>query len=421
MPSCRSPTNSSFGSVLRCNLWGRILQFVETLNIDFVITELWPGGAERCVTKLAVAMADAGHDVRCFSFGGLPTPPKDLLCRELDRNGIEVRTASADRPWQLRRVKKSLTQFFRQRRPDVVQTFLHHANVLGTHVAKRNTDAVVCGGVRVAQRGRLRNRWETHAVSKMDAVVCVSDAVAGFAIENLRADPQRVRVIPNSVDTERFFAAEPLDVATLGWASDDWVVLYVGRMDVPKNIGSLLCTFDRWMPATPPRTDSESDPSPPTPPPCVRLLLVGEGPLAESIDRDIATRSDDRVRRMGWTDDVASLYARCDLLVLPSHYEGMPNVVLEAMAAGKPIVASRVEGVAEALGSLAGEQTFAAGDEEQMVRRIGALLGDREARHELGEGNRQRAVRDFHPASMVDAYLNVYRECLTRRDERRTG
>jgi glycosyltransferase involved in cell wall biosynthesis len=96
------------------------------------------------------------------------------------------------------------------------------------------------------------------------------------------------------------------------------------------------------------------------------------------------------------------------MLVLPSRYEGMPNVVLEAMAAGKPVVATKVEGVGELLGPLSDEQTASVGDEAALAERIAHLAQNPQLAVELGRRNRERAESEFSLPSMVAQYERLY-------------
>ena len=373
------------------------------MRIDFVITELFVGGAERCLTEIACGLAGRGDQVRVFSMGPLPQGQQSLLVDRLRGENIEV-VSGDGRTWRdLLDVRKKLDRFFSESPPDLCQTFMFHANVLGALTAKRkNRDPVVVGGLRVAEDRWMRNKIEAMALSRMDGLICVSESVKDFAISKLGASAKDTFTIPNSVDVARFEDGDVFDVGSLGWPTHSQVILFVGRMHSQKGLDLIQSQIDQIVPKGGSR----------------RLILVGDGPLSPSIDQWCNTVGKDRVLRMPWQSDVAPLVRRCDLLVLPSRYEGMPNVILEAMAAGRPVVCSRVEGVAELLGNDQ-IQTFDIGDDHAMAEQVNHLLRHRDRAIEIGASNQRRVRRDFSISSMVDAYQNRYRTLADRRLELR--
>src|SRR4029078_7047098 len=131
------------------------------------------------------------------------------------------------------------------------------------------------------------------------------------------------------------------------------------------------------------------------------LVLVGSGPQKESLFR-LATRLRiaDRVRLLGWESDATPLIAPADMLVLPSRWEGMPNVVLEAMAAGKPVVATQAEGTVELLGIAAIDQTAAVGNWRGLRERLLEIAQNPQLSADLGQRNRSRAAQ-FSIQAMV--------------------
>jgi glycosyltransferase involved in cell wall biosynthesis len=368
------------------------------MRIDFVITELFVGGAERCLTELALGLSECGDEVRVFSLGRLPSDPQRMLVDRLEGAGIPVETASADSLLKLYPAYRRLRGWLHQSRPDLCQTFLHHANVVGSRAAAAAGVDLLVGGLRVAESRPLRCRLERSALARAQSVVCVSSAVQGFAAARLGCRPGKTIVIPNGVDVSRFASAEPLKWSSIGWPDDSIVSLFVGRLHPQKGLELLQHQIDRLAPSGSNR----------------RLLLVGEGPLQKRLKSWIGQIGQDRVQLLPWQADVAPLMAACRLLILPSHYEGMPNVVLEAMAAGRPVVCSRVEGSDELLSHLP-SQSFPVGDSGAMSGLVEPFLSDRQLCDEVGSNNQSRVRNDFSIAAMVDAYRSHYRTLLAGR------
>jgi glycosyltransferase involved in cell wall biosynthesis len=144
------------------------------------------------------------------------------------------------------------------------------------------------------------------------------------------------------------------------------------------------------------------------------LLVVGEGPQACEL-RHLSQRLGvaARVHFAGWRPDVLEILLASELMVLPSRWEGMPNVLLEAMAAGLPVVCARAAGVEEALGPLAGAQTVAVDDMELFSRRVLTIAKDPALAARLGQQNRQRVAEHFSLHGMIDQFGQLF-EALAR-------
>ena len=369
------------------------------MRIDFVITELFAGGAERCLTELVLGLTASGDSVRVFSCGSLPTGPQQHLLNRLESAGIEVKSGGTNSPMGVFSVYRQLRNWLRDSKPDVCQTFLHHANVLGTLAAKSAGIPIRVGGVRVAETRPLRCRLERMAVQRMHSVVCVSRAVEQFAHQRLGCHANHSIVIPNGVDARRFAAAAPADWSSIGWPADAVVSLYIGRLHAQKGIELLQQQIDSIAPVGSNR----------------RLLLVGDGPLRKDLQAWVNRVGESRAQLLPWRSDVAPLMRACRVLVLPSHYEGMPNVVLEAMAAGRPVVCSRVQGSDELLGHARDQQTFPAGDSAEMKCLVERYLSDEALGARVGSENQARVQSDFSIPAMVEAYRAHYRMLLGRR------
>jgi starch synthase (maltosyl-transferring) len=228
--------------------------------------------------------------------------------------------------------------------------------------------------------------------------VCVSRDVADFASSEMGLPEDKLAVIPNGVDLERFPAAKRANLASLGVPPGRRLVTFIGRLECQKGVEWLLESSSNWLQRLPIHD----------------LLLIGRGRLAGEFRRicyDLGIRQ--RVHVAGWRADVPEVLGASDLLVLPSEWEGMPNVVLEAMATGLPVVASDVEGIRELLGGKAAMQTVRFGDSGALTDRIVQLLSDPTLAAELGAANRRRVEEHFGLDSMVEAYQRLWESLLS--------
>ncbi len=204
----------------------------------------------------------------------------------------------------------------------------------------------------------------------------------GLAELSMKADPILVEVIPNGVDTDYW---QPGGQS----AEDVFRVLFVGRLHEQKNISWLLQSIAGL--------DGE-----------VRLTVVGEGPLETELEKK-ARQLDVDATFVGWLDSDAlkAVYQQADCLVNPSHYEGMPNVVMEAMSCGVPVIVSDCAGNAELVEH---EKTglisplSAPGSLEANLRR---LQGAVEERRELGEQARRAMLESYNWQASAQRYLEL--------------
>jgi glycosyltransferase involved in cell wall biosynthesis len=172
-------------------------------------------------------------------------------------------------------------------------------------------------------------------------------------------------------------------------------VLFAGRLALQKGVGDLITALDLLQHVEP----------------GLRTLIVGDGPLRESLQE--LTRSfhlSDAVRFLGHRQDVPRLLAASDLLVLPSYYEGLPNVVLEAMRFRKPVVATAAPGTTEVVADKQTGLLVPMRDPKELARAIRAVVEDRELARRLGEAGRARVEAEFRAATMVERFAGLYEE-----------
>jgi len=288
----------------------------------------------------------------------------------------------------------SLRRLLARQKPELVQTFLFHANLLGRLAARRVGVPRVLSGIRVAE---WHNRWHLRldrlTSSMVDRYVCVSQAVADFSAHVGKLPEDRLVVIPNGVDSKKY-PAQPADLQSLGIEAGHRVVIWVGRFEPQKGVRWLVESAPGWLTKSPDRS----------------LLLVGKGPERQSLERWCQRQGlGSQVHFAGWRSDVPQLLAASQILVLPSRWEGMPNVVLQAMASRLPVVATDVEGVRELLGPEAEQQTVLFGDSAALASRIEWLLTHSQEAAQLGHSNRLRAQNQFSLKRMVRTYEALWR------------
>ena len=368
------------------------------IRVALCITDLDVGGAERCLQHLALGLDRARFDPAVYCLGPRPQDPQASCVEPLEAAGIPVHCLSASRPRQFPGTLRRLRKLLVRQSPQVLQTFLFHANFVGRLAGRLAGVPHVVSGIRVAEK---HSRWHlaldrwTHRF--VDRHVCVSQAVADFSVRQAGLPEDRVVVIPNGIDRADTSAA-PADLADLGFPSGRRAITFVGRLEPQKGLPWLLETAQHWLPRVP-----DSD-----------LLIVGSGRQRGELERQAQGLGiADRVHFAGWRPNVAEILAASALLVLPSRWEGMPNVVLQAMASGMPVLTTEAEGNRELLGDQTGPQTAPYGQTQVFSEKLVTIMSSSSLAESLAQANRLRAARQFSLTRMVRAYESLW-ESLVR-------
>jgi glycosyltransferase involved in cell wall biosynthesis len=298
---------------------------------------------------------------------------------------------------------RALEKLLRARTPDVVHTHSSKAGALGrraslaTGIGARvhtpHTFAFLFEALFSPAKRRLYRAVEGYLGRRTDRMIAVS-AEEG---ETIRAsgvcDPQRVRVVPNGIDPARALAA-PLARSSLGIPAHAPLAAVVGLLYEAKGQDLALEALAR--------------------PECAGLYLAFAGEGQRRTEYEALAQSlgvAERARFLGWRDDVPALLAASDFLCLPSRWEGLPYIVLEAFAAGKPVVAARVDGTRALV--LDGETGYGAAvaNVADLARALAQMLAEPpERRARMGARGRELVLSSYTVESMVRGLAAVYGE-----------
>ncbi len=241
-------------------------------------------------------------------------------------------------------------------------------------------------------RGGPYARWLYNRA--VDAVVAISGGVRE-ALVSAGVDPARIRVIASGVEFERYQACDerrPSARAGYGVKGDVPVLAIVGALEPRKGHAVLLEALARLRR------------------PEVRVLCAGAGSLRAELAGQCARLGlTEQVVFLGRLDEVTSLLAAADVVVMPSLQEGLGVAVLEALAAARPVIASRVGGLPEVLGEGAAGVLVPPGDGAALAAAIDGLLRDPARARALGAAGRERVRSRFSMATMAEATLALYR------------
>jgi glycosyltransferase involved in cell wall biosynthesis len=361
-----------------------------------IVTWLGVGGAERLVLTAATRLPTDQFEtaVCCFAARG-------RFADDAERHGVTVwclgTFPSLRHPVALYR----LYRLIRDYAPDVVHTHLQAPNLYGRLVALAAGVPVVIASEHNVYTAKARRyvaveRW----LARRTALVAVSEHVRTFLAAQLRIRPSTIHVVENGIAP--------------GEASPERVTALRRRL----TLASGRCVFATVASLTPKKGHTylldalallrqrrlECD-----------LVLAGEGPERFALEQRAAAHGlADRVHFLGVYDDIADVLALADVFVLPSLVEGLPLALLEAMAAGKAIVATSVGGVPDAIVSGADGVLVEARSPSALADALQALAADDALRERLGRRARQTVAERFTEQRHLDGLASLYRSLVAR-------
>jgi glycosyltransferase involved in cell wall biosynthesis len=386
----------------------------ERTKILRVIARLNMGGPALHVAYLTAGLRERGYDTTLVA-GSLArgedsmafvADARDVQIVRIDELGREIS------PLRDLVATVRLARLIRRERPDILHTHTAKAGTVGRVAAllagRRGPRIVVHtfhGHVLRGYFGPLRSRLfrllERWLASRTTALIAVSPQVRDDLVALGVAPPERFVVIRLGIELDERVAPEQNGRAEsrryLGIGPDRFAVGWIGRMTAVKRTDDVLVAFKRLR-------DEGID---------AVLCMVGDGPDRPDLERrahELGIVRDTLF--LGYQEDVAPFYAAFDALVLPSSNEGTPVSAIEALAAGRPVVATRVGGVPDVVEE--GDDGFLVepGATDDLADRLAQLARDPELRERMGRAGRERVLPRYAVERLVDDVDRLYRSLL---------
>jgi glycosyltransferase involved in cell wall biosynthesis len=371
----------------------------EPWRVTYVIGELGKGGAEYQLVELL-----RGLDRRRFAPAVVSLSRGGHWSATIRELGIALHELPQRHGFEVARLR-GLRAILRTMRPHLLHTVLWSGNVYGRVAALGLGVPVVLAAERNVVRRpawqvvveRVLDRWTT-------AYLVNAAAVAGEMCEQGGLPRSKMHLVPNGIDLTRL---APYDEARraarerLGFAPARRLVAQVGRLAPQKDQATFLRAVARLAPQAPD----------------VDFVIAGDGPLRDDLGnlaREL--RVDERVRFLGLRHDVPSLLAGADVLALTSRWEGLPNVVIEAMAMGAAVVATDVGGCRDLVGDGEAGYLVPVGDDAAVASALHRLLGDETERLRCVRAARRRVEADLTLERMVGRTEALYTSLLEAAD-----
>lgn len=374
------------------------------MRILYVLPSLLIGGAEALVSQWASLLHQAGHTVEvCTLYTDGP------IARRLRNQNIRIHNLNHDVGIEHYRMRRKydprlifpLAQVIRQGNYQIAHAHLFPSLLYLAFVSYLQPNTTYLYSEHSVQN-RRRNHvaWKVmdrFLYSRYRQIIPVSERVQASLIQWLPELSQKVQVIPNTVNGDMFgFAPGEIDTLRkeLGIVAEEWVVLFAGRLVPEKGADILVEAAARLahhflIP--------------------VRVIIAGEGPLRVELEgRSRSLPLPVRVTFLGNREDLPQLLGLADLVVLPSRWEGLPMVLLEAMAAGKAILATPVGGIPEAIQHKVSGWLVPAEDPTALADGLAYLLPQKALRARLGKKACQEFEEKYSPQSAIEQLLQIY-------------
>ncbi len=364
----------------------------------FVISGLERGGAENQLVAIANGLAGRGWRVTVLSY--LPFS-KDSLRRELREQDVTVLTLNASDGARRFASLISAASVIRRQRPDVLVGFMYHGMITARLPRLLVGVRARVSSIHNERDSPVRERLLGLTDGMADAVTVLSSSLADELCRRGVTTASRVRVIPNFVDIDRFApdGSREETRGELGISRDQFLWLAAGRLAVQKGYPTMLNAFSELSCKRP-----ES-----------YLAIAGDGPLRSEVQSLVRRLGlEERVAMLGLRRDVPRLLQASDALVLSSAWEGMPVVVLEAMASRRPVVATSVASIPEILEDGVSGLLAPPGNSEALANAMEKLMdASPEERQALADRAFERVRTEFSDTAVLDRWEALFRELLS--------
>ncbi len=359
------------------------------------------GGPEKTILNGPRFLDRHGYRTVCAYLHPPNDPGFEVLRRRAESLGATLVSVPDRGPFDLSVVRR-LVQLCRDENVAVWHGHDYKSNALGLWVRRSwpmRMVSTVHGWVDRHWKAPLYDAIDRWALKRYDRVICVS-ADLRDACRKCGVSEERLRLIENGIDVDGFQRRRPQALArrALGWPTDGLWLGAIGRLSEEKGFDVLIEAVGRLRLQFPE----------------VRLVIAGEGPRRAALEEQIRRSGlGECVQLLGFCEDVLSVLEALDVFVLSSRREGLPNVVLEAMSAEVPVVATRVAGVPSAITDEVSGLLTPPEDVTLLSAAIGRCLGDVGLRARLAAAGRDAVVRHRSFAARMEQLRTVYEEILS--------
>ena len=373
------------------------------MNVLHLINTLSAGGAELHLLTLCRHLKRRGVSVTVACLREQVQGSRPLRA-DFEKEGIGVINLQVDSRYDVRLFSK-VAELLRKEQPDILHTHLPRADLAGAFACFVNPSVAWISSVHGIYQDAWSGRWTLPLFNSLwrqsDGVVAISHAVKDWLMRR-RIPRKKIRVIHYGLEMERF--CQPSSCVQKKWSENGRALIgSVGRLEPGKG-------HDRLIEAMPSILERRPD---------AILLIAGHDPwgysknLKKNIER---LRLEEKVSLVGFQNDVGSFLSALDVFAFASRSEGFGQVVIEAMAAGKPVVASMVPPLTEIVEDGKTGLLVEPGDARAFAKAIVWLLGHTDQAQEMGKRGQERVSSHFSAEGMTDETMSLYNTLLRSAD-----
>ncbi len=364
------------------------------IQVTHLVTDLITAGAQKALLRLLIHTDRDKFQPRVIALRNGDTP----IAAQLIDLGIEVIDLQMLPKWRVGRLMR-LAQELRTNRPDILHCWMIHSNIIGRLIGRMTRVPKIVVSRRSDKNGSrwatVLNRW---LVNWSDGMIAVSESTKAAELAETGIDSARVTVVPNGIDASMFenkpSAADRQQLRdSLGYDNETILIGSVGRLTEAKGYPDLLNAF-KTVSATLPQA---------------RLLIAGKGHLEAALKAQAKQLGiGERVQFPGVRSDIPQLLDALDLFAFSSHWEGMPNALMEAMAAGLPCVATAVSAAPELIDNGLHGILVPPKQPAKLAEAILKIANDGPLGDRLGQAAQQRILSEFTLANTAQKTVAVY-------------
>lgn len=370
---------------------------MQEVKILYLITELEMGGAQQALFRLLSGLDRERFQpvVACLYNG------RGEVGRQITQLGIRVIDVRMARKWRWDALWR-LNQLIREERPIMLHASMYHANILGRLFGRLNSIPIIIVSRRTQDFGGQWRRWINRFLANWsDRTIVVSEKVRETEIRQTNLPSEKVLTINNGIDIRNFQILHPAlreDIRRdLGIPDNSVVIGSVGRLQKVKGYSKLLSAM---------QIVNKSYPE-------VYLVIVGEGDQRKALEQQALLQGlTKNVVFTGLRLDIPKVLMAFDMFALASETEGFPNAILEAMAAGLPVVATDVGGVPELILDKQTGFLVKSGDIRALAQALTSLINDPHLRHQLAKAGQRRIAQHFTIDQTIQKTVSLYDQLL---------